>query len=294
MTSDPLQFPITRGIETIRDRWPEVVSSNDEEPVFVLAAGWRSGSTLLQRLMLPHCFIWGEPYGRSGIIESMADSVGAIIERWPEDRYIFQGESLESLGERFIANLYPTIQQLLEAHHRFFETLLIEPARNAGAQRWGFKEIRLGADHAAYLKWLYPRAKFLFLYRNPFDGYRSYLARRQAGWDWYKRYPDQPVTAHTFGRHWREMVESFLAGHQAVDGLVVRYEDLARREFEAIEDYVGFQTCRAAAASNPPDGGPASLESIPHDDLIVLTSEVKDLAGDLGYAYETPTRGYNH
>ena len=58
----------------------DVVSASEEEPIFVFAAGWRSGSTFLQRLLLPHCFVWGEPYGRTGMIEAMANSVGAFID----------------------------------------------------------------------------------------------------------------------------------------------------------------------------------------------------------------------
>ena len=43
-------------------------------PIFLLSAGWRSGSTLLQRLIMSdkHVLIWGEPYDECGAIQAMA------------------------------------------------------------------------------------------------------------------------------------------------------------------------------------------------------------------------------
>jgi hypothetical protein len=35
---------------------------------FTLAVDWRSGPTLLQRLLLPRAFLWGEPFGHSGML----------------------------------------------------------------------------------------------------------------------------------------------------------------------------------------------------------------------------------
>ena len=40
---------IAAGLAALVKRWPDVQSSSQEQPVFVLAASWRSGSTLVQR-----------------------------------------------------------------------------------------------------------------------------------------------------------------------------------------------------------------------------------------------------
>jgi hypothetical protein len=152
-----------------------------------------------------------------------------------------------------------------------------------GAVRWGLKSVRLTADHAWYLKWLFPLAKFLFLFRNPYDAYRSFAARRDAGWKWFQRWPDQPLTVARFGRHWREAVESFLREESRVGALLVRYEELSAGRVEAIEDYLGFSLSREAASVNPSDGGPPALEAIRPEEFAELDREVGELAGALGY-----------
>ncbi len=55
------RLSIESGIRAIRRRWPEITNDCDEHPVFILSAGWRSGSTMLQRMLMRECFIWGEP-----------------------------------------------------------------------------------------------------------------------------------------------------------------------------------------------------------------------------------------
>ena len=77
-------------------------------PVFILSAGWRSGSTLLQRLVSSGegRFIWGEPYDRSMIIQNMAQSLAPFEEKYPLDRFI-QSVEQNSVAQIWAANLYP-------------------------------------------------------------------------------------------------------------------------------------------------------------------------------------------
>jgi hypothetical protein len=279
------------ALRAIERRWPHVKSPCVDAPIFILASGWRSGSTLLQRLVLPHCFVWGEPYGHSWMIDGMCDGVRAFTDTWPEPHFFYRGEPRDVLAQRFIANLYPEPQDLLAAHLDFFERLFAEPARRHQAARWGIKEVRLSVDHARYLHWLFPRAKTLFLIRNPYDAYRSYAARRDAGWKWFNRWPDRPLTVREFGRHWRQLAEGFLREGQEVGGLAVRYEQLVRREFAAIEQHLGFELSQAAAEANPSDSGPPAEDQIAPSELIELRCEVEPVAEELGYRPNSKEQG---
>src|SRR5271154_945713 len=125
-------------IGLIRQRWPEAQSNAPEEPVFVLAAGWRSGSTLLQRMLLHRCLVWGEPYGSSGLLERLSQPLRRFAPNWPgEDFFVSSPHWGERLGEQWTANLYPSVADLLAAQVAFFRTLFAEPSRQRGFERWG-------------------------------------------------------------------------------------------------------------------------------------------------------------
>ncbi len=201
-------------------------TEDPESPIFLFSAGWRSGSTMVQRLLMSdqQLFIWGESYDHCGLVQSLADTSIAFTPDWPPQRYYYDGSAKERLSGRWIADLYPDIEHLRQAHRNFFLTLFAQPAHEAGATRWGLKEVRLGVEHAAYLRWLFPNARFIFLYRNPLDAYRSYC---RYGRSWYDRWPNRPVfTPTAFGRHWRNIAQGFVRQADEVSALVVRYEDL--------------------------------------------------------------------
>src|SRR6478752_6779725 len=118
---------IADGVAVLGKRWPDARSNSGEEPVFVLAAGWRSGSTLLQRALLSHCFVWGEPFGHAGLIERLADPLRAVNNGWPEPHFMYRGEPPDKLTDKFIANLYPSPRHLLNAYLAWFEALFAAP-----------------------------------------------------------------------------------------------------------------------------------------------------------------------
>jgi hypothetical protein len=226
---------IRSGIEQLQRLCPAPPEEREERPIFLLSAGWRSGSTLLQRLLMsdPDVLIWGEPYDECGIIQALAESTQAFRSDWPPSEYYYDGRATTELTGAWIANLFPSPQDWRKGHRAVFEALFAAAALRAGARRWGVKEVRLGIEHVHYLRWLYPAARFVFLYRNPLAAYQSYC---RYGRSWYHTWPHRPVfTPSAFGAHWRATLQGFLAEAREVGALLIRYEDLIQQPAVADE-----------------------------------------------------------
>lgn len=178
-------------LATIDRRWPGCGGRSADAPVFILSAGWRSGSTLVQRLMMTadNVMTWGEPWHQGNLIDSLMDQLRAATVDWPPEEWII-GDNVTALENQWVANLFPPMRALIDAHYAYFDTLFAKPAHALGKPRWGLKEVRFGSDHAAYLRWLYPKAKIILLYRNPYDAYASY---RQVIDHAYLTWPDAPI-----------------------------------------------------------------------------------------------------
>jgi len=280
---------IGEAIATIQSRWPISVENDPEHPIFILASGWRSGSTLLQRIVNSDdtIMLWGEPFPDSNFVQNMASSLRPFQSAYPPD-YSFIGstnftKNNSPLSQRWTANLYPDFDYLLHAHRNFFLTLYGKPAQEQNCTRWGFKEVRLTLDHALYLKWLFPNAKFLLLYRNPYKAYQSC-------YDWrnlYLHWPDEAVfSPETFGQCWVNQVSGFLNHYQKVDGYLVKYESLCNQE-EPIENISKYLTAHLKEdILESRIGSSRNKKSPPSHLMHRLEQVVAPLAKPLGYEVE--------
>lgn len=112
-----------------RDETPE----NEEAPVFILASGFRSGSTLVQRLIMSGgVLVWGEPFMETGWLHSLASSLtwlpGRLHERADFGRLSERGP----LENQWVANLHPGVQRFRQAHRAMIAAFLATPAQEAG------------------------------------------------------------------------------------------------------------------------------------------------------------------
>jgi hypothetical protein len=105
-----------------------------------------------------------------------------------------------------------------------FDRWLGRPARERGFTRSGFKEVRLGAAEAMLLRWIYPKAKFGLLSRNPYDCYRSLS---DSGWHHvYCTRPHIRVdSAAGLATHWNRIVLSCSELPANFPAFRIKYED---------------------------------------------------------------------
>jgi hypothetical protein len=186
-----------------------------KEPVFMLASIWRSGSTLVQRLLCsdPQIFLWGEPYGDAGIVPHLHHSAkGLLRKEWPTKNHFLDPKDplfqplIDEPHKYWIANVYPQPQAIRDSYRSMLDTLFLKPAIELGKERFGIKEVRYDGNVAQFLHWLYPDARFVFLIRNPYDAWSSYK-----GAVWYYQWPKMLVKdVGVFAKLWRNNVESFL------------------------------------------------------------------------------------
>lgn len=288
---------VSQALVTLERRWPHLLEPGEgvtsesecqlaEAPVFVLGAAWRCGSTLVQRLVNsdPQILMWGEPYADANPVQTMADSLRVFTEKQPiESNFIdsdnFQANSSE-LAYRWTANLYPEIAALKAAHLAFFETLFAQPAKHRGYSRWGIKEVRLDIHHARYLHWLFPQAKFLFLYRDPYKAYHSCRIWRNL----YVRWPDEGIDSPArFGHSWKTLVEGYLAGATEVGGMVLKYEDFCAGRIPVSDLAHYLKLDLKVEVLQKRIGSHQSADPTPRFEIKQLQQAVEPLASQLGY-----------
>lgn len=246
--------------------------ADDDRPVFLLAVSWRTGSTLLQRVLMtdPALLVWGEPWGRMAVLPRLAEAVVALREDWPPSKYMITEVEADPTQTFLAADLYPPGQDFRAGLRDMLGRWLAVPARERGYSRWGFKEVRLGAAEACLLRWLYPRARFLALLRNPLAAYRSCK-----NWNLWYRWPDYPVSsAAAFGRHWNRLAMSWKDLPADFPVRVVKYEDVAAGsyDFRAMEAELGLRLDEAKALCARVGGRPKPAE-LTREEAKVLAEE---------------------
>ena len=230
--------------------------------------------------------IWGEPLGDAAFVARLAHSLVAINAAWPPDHFFEAGADLSELHGRWIANLAPRMDFVRDAHREFFRCWLSKSASETfSVGRWGMKEVRLTIDHARYLKWLFPNAKFVFIYRSPFDAFRSWKGNRwRSVWPGYYR-----NSAIAFARHWRLLVAGFLEGCEELGGVLIKFEDLAsgRIDLDCLSAQTGIADLDASVLEKKvrtPEGKETTRRSrLSHLDRLLIRRVCGELLDRLGY-----------
>ena len=239
--------------------------SDKDSPVFVFSAGWRSGSTFLQRLITAsgRILVWGEAGGALNSLEDAAQRYAQMLGPGHQQFRHGAGGNGEKQFEtfrqdpvqgahRWVASLNPPATQIDAAFRAFFDTCYGAPARALGFERWGVKEVVSGLETARFLRRLWPDARFLFLVRNPLD---CLLSIKRRNW---MSLPESRNRPRFFAEHWARLAREF---RTADFGHLVRYEDL-RQDSDVLQilcDYLDMPLPPADfLASSRADWSPAN------------------------------------
>ena len=284
---------VSAGFDAFVKQFPYLPVS-DEAPIFIFAAGWRSGSTLLQRLLNTHpdMMVWGEAYENTFLFYHLIAPFGGFTKvpldfLFPSDHTSDTVDLTEAITKTWIANLTPDPAELKLAHLDFFRRLFkTYPAEN-NRSRWGIKLVSGTEVLAKYLRWLYPNCKVLYLVRSPYASFSSYMSCTKDGTEpWYLHFPDYPVKhVVSFVTHWRRCAEGFLNSYREMDALLVSYEALIDGSMlEPLQQYVNLRLDDSVLASHvdfPSDW--RTKREITRFERRVIRFVCGDVARQLGY-----------
>jgi hypothetical protein len=144
----PSVSELSKALAALDSSSQRIEAANDSEaPIFLLANGWRTGSTLLQRILVTdqRLLLWGEPFGEMTMISALAEIL-TRLSTFPDlkkycagDDLISSSETSAAMAKSWIATLYPTGADLRAAVRSLLSESLGRPATERGFSRWGLQ-----------------------------------------------------------------------------------------------------------------------------------------------------------
>lgn len=201
----------------------------------MITAGWRSGSTAVQRLIISggDAFIWGEPFQTSRMIARL-DRIAreATVDDGAPHRLVLTDELDGPLADQWLATTNPELDYLMAGMRELVQTTYWTPLVQSPFSTWGVKEVTMTADQIRFLRALFPDAHFVGIVRNPVEAYASFRSFVVRGISPSGRPDSQPTWTGgpvSYARVWTEMARALreLAGSE--NTTVYRYEDINGR-----------------------------------------------------------------
>ena len=281
------------------------MEAGGQDPVFVLCAG-RSGTTLLRFLLDSHPVIACPPETRIPWLCTQMSQAWSVIGQVP------QGDGPPG-NDGFPG-------PVLEGLRRSFQPMIDSYLARAGKER--FCDKSLGAAlHSRLLRAMWPRARFISMYRHPMDVIGSGIEAAPWGLSGYgfepyvASYPGNSVAA--LASYWTDYTSAIVAAeeHHGDACLRLRYEDLVadpEAEAKRLFDFLGVDNVpgitetifsRRRERSGPGDHKIWETSSIGNGSVgrgwdvpagmipPPLLASLNALAGKLGYLAVTPSWG---
>ncbi|OYV86357.1 MAG: hypothetical protein B7Z73_11895, partial [Planctomycetia bacterium 21-64-5] len=255
-------------IAEISRRWGRSIGDVDDSPVFILAAGRASGERELQRRLART--MEDEPALDATVISAMSHQLLRAASYWDK------GPAAEASPS---ARGVETLRGLVRAQAAFLRGVSRAAGGEGRPSAWGMTSTDITGDHALYLRLLFPRARFIFLHRNPIDAFAAALrsTRNPAAAD-----GRDLSWAAGFAEQWCRLVASFELWHKEVDGILVGYEQAMAASPGQIEAYLGERLSPPVSAPEP-ENGANSAAQLRADEVKLLVERTGEMAARLGY-----------
>lgn len=230
----------------------------EQSPIFILSFCWRTGSTLLQRSINSSgkALLWGEPH----VLSDLSNTIRTLFKLSTDTAWARNQVTQDGWEGSWAPTVQPEISYIEEAARSFLFNAYGASAKDAGASRWGFKEVRPdAASNAQLLRRLYPKAKIIFHYRDPFDTFKSVVKT-----DFYAQFKDEMQPMKVWNNNAVEVSELLKTGF---NGFLISHEDFISGgdKVEALFNYIGIdKTESVSSALSKKTGGTSSgeLESV--------------------------------
>ncbi|MFG0248840.1 MAG: sulfotransferase family protein [Phycisphaeraceae bacterium JB051] len=152
-------------------------------PVFITAPTARNGVTLLQRLInsSKQMIVYGENTNFMSVVPKLVHSSVQVHNERSAEFNEARKQFLEQTTEGWTSNLWPDPQPLMMvAFEAFYKSVLVyqQCSEKYGYQRWGIKNPLNEPQMIERLRILMPKARYLFIYRNPIDVIKSAKSRK--------------------------------------------------------------------------------------------------------------------
>ncbi|MGI9213601.1 MAG: glycosyltransferase 61 family protein, partial [Methylococcaceae bacterium] len=263
---------------------PRVKSPSLLPPVFIFAACWRTGSTLVQRLLntSEQLMIWGEP----GYLDLMRRVYEMMTRQTASQEKIWESLLSTGLSDQWVPNLAPKRECTQEALNVFFNHLYYSSAAELkpSCRAWGMKEVRAGAmDNTLFIHQIIPDARFIFLFRDPVDCFESVIAS-----NFYRHFEDPLFPMKVYADNMRRIL-ALRDAPPAYDYHILRYEDLIGDEWkttlDSLFEFVGVPhpEMTESVIQGKKLGGSINKMPLPDDVRLQLADLMGSLPGQLGY-----------
>lgn len=254
-----------------------------DQPVFIFAAAWRTGSTLLQRVVNASgdVFIWGEP--------RFLAQAQTLHKRLIE----IAGQPTSSIGDlsriesgAWIPTVFPGEKNVRAASASMLDTMFGTDVRAAKIPRWGFKEVRPNAVPAAqFLYELFPGCRFVFLVRHPLHTYHSLR-----NVDFFRKFKHPYLPANAWAKNAAGFLEVTRAS--SLPALLVRYEDLVGTPGQrnlVLENLCRHLSIRRSRKMDEEldlrTGESGAKSALSPDDINAVRQRTEVIARELGYEF---------